>query len=432
MHNGIKQGGGRYRLAFPVQQIRLYCFLLLCGILALGCASISTKGDPDFNESSFLENPPHSLAILPTTDARTGGRTPTSDLMRQKLYAAISMLNYEDRELDVVDAFLGRLGSRLGTDPAQLPSAALAHPSLADCTVFTEVLDVSRFYALFYAHIRIKVRLAMVDTRTREVFYRNTFTVYDKSTQPFISIEGLLTSTLFSLYHLRSNRLEESLEEGAEEIAKRLPASPSAAAHGKLKIHQAQTTAPSSPLVEGDPVEVSLIATPGCRASFSLGRLVEHQPMVERRPGIYVGEYIIQRGDMSAYAIADVLLVGPKGKEVVRTTVGQVPLTIAAVPPPLAKIKSWVWDEKSEALRISWTIKAPKIMPEGAQWYQYEVWRRKNAQGDFECIGTTAADHWLDISHRPGVRYDYKITTVNGRGQRSAPKESVGVLVHLP
>lgn len=51
-------------------------------------------------------------------------------------------------------------------------------------------------------------------------------------------------------------------------------------------------------LEPGDTLTVTLQGEPGGRATFSIGRTVIDRPMRETSPGVYVGEYVVRKGDV--------------------------------------------------------------------------------------------------------------------------------------
>lgn len=69
-----------------------------------------------------------------------------------------------------------------------------------------------------------------------------------------------------------------------------------AAGAGQIQLvsHNATT-----PLRAGTRLEVTVRATPGMRATFSLGPRIQNQPLVEdaARPGVYLGTYLVRSGD---------------------------------------------------------------------------------------------------------------------------------------
>lgn len=51
-------------------------------------------------------------------------------------------------------------------------------------------------------------------------------------------------------------------------------------------------------LEPGDTITVTLQGEPGGRASYSIGRAIADRPMRETSPGVYVGEYVVRKGDV--------------------------------------------------------------------------------------------------------------------------------------
>jgi hypothetical protein len=137
----------------------------LLAVLLSGCHSMALHGKPSVvNQATFKNNPPRSVAVLPTTDV--SGHADLLPQLRKELFTGIAALPYEDRELKVVDDFLATKAASQGIAPDKLEPAAMADPKLADCVIYTQLEQVSRLYLLLYAHYRFELSLVMVDNRS--------------------------------------------------------------------------------------------------------------------------------------------------------------------------------------------------------------------------------------------------------------------------
>lgn len=204
-----------------LSRCRVAVLLMLASLILGACRGVAVRG---YSESEYFEcpeDPPQTLAILPTADL--SGHPELAETFRESLYRAVSVLPYRDKELAEIDAALATLAYQRQCSPAQLPESALVTPDLADCVLFTRLEEVGRLYLLLYAHVRYDLHLAMVDTRSRRVIYRNRFVVRDWTGGATISPLGLLERGFSSLMQLRGKRMNESMEEGAEKIAETLP-----------------------------------------------------------------------------------------------------------------------------------------------------------------------------------------------------------------
>ncbi len=200
---------------------RVAVLLMLASLILSACGGVAVRGYSESEHIERPEDPPQTLAILPTADL--SGHPELAEVFRESLYRAVSVLPYKDKELAEIDAVMATLAYQHQCSPAQLPESALVTPDLADYVVFTRLEKVGRLYLLLYAHVRYDLHLAMVDTRTRRVIYRNHFVVRDWTGGATISPLGLLERSFSSILQLRGKRMNESMEEGAEKIADALP-----------------------------------------------------------------------------------------------------------------------------------------------------------------------------------------------------------------
>lgn len=99
-------------------------------------------------------------------------------------------------------------------------------------------------------------------------------------------------------YNVETNEVREIL-------ASRSVATGPAGGAGTVQITSVEADA-NHPLRPGDTIHVTMHGSPGGSATFDIGSDVVDQTMVQRAPGVYVGEYVIPRGAN----FEDVALIG--------------------------------------------------------------------------------------------------------------------------
>lgn len=404
--------------------------LLRCGfaasllVLLCGCHLTALHGKPTFNEESFKANPPRSLAILPTAD--DSGHPELKPLVRRALFGAIASLPYQDREIRKIDEFLGAKAASLNVTPDKLASEQMTDPKLADCVIFSRITRVSRFYLVLYAHYRFDLDLVMVDTRTRQVVYRNHVTFYDRLGSPAfiampvpnpIALAPVATSSVESLWHLRSGRLSETFEEASEEIAKTLPVPEvlESSTNGALRLASVQVTKPFDTLGPGERVIVKAQATPGTSVTLGIGTIDRNIAMKETTPGSYFGIYTVKPGDNADYAIVELHLA--KGGEQLDYAHDKEPFSIDTAPPPRARI-SWAGPK---LLRSGIFLKFeldPQQAEQKDKALEYHVYK-KLADGKYDRIGISKRPSWHDPAARDGQTEEYYVITKDDAGNLS-------------
>lgn len=397
-----------------------FCLVLLCGCHLTALHS----SKPTFNEDSFKAHPPRSIAVLPTTD--DSGHPELKPLVRRELSAAVAPLPYEDREIRRVDEFLATKAAGLGVAPDKMTTEQMTDAKLADCVIFSRIERVSRFYLVLYAHYRFDLDLSMVDTRTRQVVYRNHFIFYDRLGSPAfvampilnpLALAPVATSSVESLWHLRSSRLAETFEEGSKEIAKSLPVPEmlEMSDNGALRLTSIQVTKPFDTLGPGERVIVKAQATPGSTVTLSIGKIARDIPMKETTAGSYFGIYTVKPGDNADYAIAELHLA--KGGEQVDFAYDKEPFAIDTAPPPRARV-SWAGHK---LLRTGIYMKFELDPQQAAQKdksLEYHVYK-KLADGKYDRIGISKRPAWHDADARPGQTEEYYVITKDGAGNLS-------------
>lgn len=397
----------------------------LCALTLMvlcGCRTINlSDNEPSFLRNDFETDTPLSLAILPPTDA--SDHPELLPFLREALYGSISLLPYEDRELNAVDSDLSRIGALHGVSPSNLPDYLKANSCLADCVVFTELTRISRLNLLVYSHIRIEIQLAMIDTRSRKRIYCNRFVIHDRSGQPFLSLEGLAGSLFMSFWHLRSEEMREAIEEGSLLISRELPTPRAGASSGDLRILSLETAIPGPLLCAGQTVEVRAEATSGCLATFSLGKLARDIPMTETRPGAYSGSYRIEPGDQATWLVADVVLTSPGGERQIGGAISETPFEVDGVAPPAGCIKSWRYAGEDGGVILELGASATTGGAPAETPWEWQILRRKIGWGDFRNVGRTESPEFQDKTARRGRTYEYKILTADKAGNIAEPAD---------
>jgi len=399
----------------------ILALLLVIGLAA--CQRVTTRGPRYLDEASLANDPPYTLAILPTTD-RTN-HPELAQTVREVLYEAISTLPYADRELATVDRLLGQIASRRGVALAHLPPEAMVSPELGEAVLFSELVDVRRLYLLFYAHNRFDLDLKLVDTRSRKVLYRNLFVFYDRTGGPSITVLGLFERSISSLMHLRERALRESLEEAAQEIVTLMPRPTFDVARGELLRISRVTVAPRDKVLgAGDTVQIHTVATPGCTGRFSIGSVKRDLPLREAQPGHYYGQYEIVPGDQSPFAVVEVQLASPATSETLEFAASGQPLVIDTEPPPPPRIARW-WQTGAG---VFFEIEPGGIPRDDNDLpVAYNIYRRLAGQGEFQKTGEAREPVFRDGTARGGQRYEYYALAVDRAGNISVPSGIVTI-----
>jgi len=108
----------------------------------------------------------------------------------------------------------------------------------------------------------------------------------------------------------------------------------------------------------GDAVEVIATGVPGGRATFSIGALRAHVPMVESTSehGTYYGSYTVQPGDVARDSDVTVRLVASSGEVFTATAQTRVRINAAAPAPPAARVPTITSPADGAAISVPFTV----------------------------------------------------------------------------
>ena len=365
--------------------------------------------------------PPQTLAVLPTTDLSE--HPEIVDTLYRALYRGFSEQSYDDVELDVIERRLAANAARLGVQPGELPIEARADPGLADLVVFSELEDVSRFYLFLYASTRIHLNLAVADTRTRRVVYRNRFTIVDRMGAPSITLLGLAESLVTTIFHLTPASLEQTMVQGARRIAGEVPPMHEELAVGRtLFVRSVRVDAPQPVARAGETIRIEVRATPGCTGEAALGSIARDLELREIAPGQYRAAYQVQPGDYAPYVVAEVVLNSPE-EERIETVASEQPFAVDTLPPQRAFVARSRRGMDQPGVLLFFELMEPGEGERIEAPARYHVFRRQAAgdSGGFYAIGTSRTLEFNDPRAEMGIGYDYYIVTEDGAGNRSVP-----------
>jgi hypothetical protein len=117
--------------------------------------------------------------------------------------------------------------------------------------------------------------------------------------------------------------------------ARRTAQLPTPPAPGQVVVSRFEVS-PREPLRAGETLTVTLVGTPGGRATFSIGDTIRDVPMTERQPGVYVGTFTVRPGDDVTNApVFGRLAVGNVVSPLVQSAA---PVTIDTRPPRIVEM----------------------------------------------------------------------------------------------
>ena len=269
------------------------CILLF--LIVSGCAHVPLveKPAPTVIAEKQL---PMRVAILPFVN-----RTPNPEaagIVRKMFYNFFGSLNYLDLEPSLVDAKLRqhRLFEQIGTGETPSP-LKLGQMLGVDAVVAGEVTSLGKLYALVYADNQAGLRARMVNCSTGDVVWEMEHTIHQREGSVPLSLTGLAaTIVTTAISHQQATHVQAAAELCMQMVAT-IP-NPAAVSEPPPKIQVLVHNGAGKLLRPGDQLKIVMVGDRGLAASWSLPPLIAAKPLEEVEPGVYAGEYRIDRADV--------------------------------------------------------------------------------------------------------------------------------------
>ena len=378
-----------------------------------GCSFYTMKEHPSGDPWRLKQNPPTSLAIMPVIDHT--GHEGLDAMARRSLYAALAPLRYRDTELNTIDETLASLSLERNCPPSRLTSTDVAKRNLADGLLYAEVLKRSRFWFLIYSHIRVRIKLTLIDTRSNEVVYTNDATLYKHRISLPLSLTSIPQSWLETLWDIRAGEVATVLDQFSERVAKSFP-DPEVSGGDQIGIDGVFVSFPQPVLRPGDPLGVEVRGTPGLRGTFDVGKMATGQALEEQEPGIYRGAYCVSPGDHDDTGVVQAHLISATGYVVTKSKLDS-GFRINAAAPPRPEIERVQFLKDSVCLHLS--------LPPLSDCAAIEIFRTEDPKQGYLPLDQVKGLSWIDHGVTPGHRYWYLVKAIDSGGNtslHSAPK----------
>ena len=389
-----------------VKKVVIFFAAFFILLFSPGCL-FTFNSNPRIDQNAFAENPPVKFAVLPFVNKTDN--LESSEIARNAFFNAFASMNYQDLEISFIDETLGALSQETDKNPLDIPPEIVAKRLGADALVYGSVDEVSKFYAVLYAHQKVAVTIDIYDARKESVIFSDSIEAFNRTIAPADSILGLLTSIIQTIWHMRRIEKIETYERLGNKMVENIPNISFSQPGRPCYIKNFSIEMPSANLKTGDQIIVNVEAEPRMQASFDIGALHRGLPMTEERPGYYKGRYVIQRGDKARYTLIK-MRVG-KGKLQDERLGVKHPFIIDAVAPSPPAI-----------LSIRTTPKRLYIFlnnSEDLDFDHFVLYKSTNLANGFVEIGQSNEAKFEDDDFSAGEVIHYRATVVDELGNQS-------------
>lgn len=246
---------------------------------------------------------PRSVAILPFDNATTD--TNIAEEVRRAFYNQFSSKPYGDIELAAIDAKVlamqrdNRSGQR---DQDKSYYQTLCQSLGCDGVIAGKVLDFRKVFAGVYSELAVTAEISLIDARSGEIVLSRKEEVTFREGGISLTPIGLAMSAMSAALNLRDIQRVRLVSELGYTIAKSIPDPAGGIALPGPRIEGLLSNAGESPFGLGKVITIAMQGDSNGSAVFDIGNYRRALPMVEKKPGVYVGEYHVLDGDAARKA----------------------------------------------------------------------------------------------------------------------------------
>ncbi|MDP2786527.1 MAG: tetratricopeptide repeat protein [Pseudomonadota bacterium] len=357
---------------------------------------------------------PRTVAILPFDNATA--EPGIAEEVRRAFYNQFGSKPYGDIELAAIDAKLLALDrdTKLSSDAKDKTGYQSLCQSLGcDGVITGRVLDFRKIFAGLYSELAVSAEISLINANTGEVVLTRKENVTFREGGFSLSPIGLALSAMSAALNLRDIQRVRLVSELGYTFAKSIP-DPLGGSTGSSgpAIQGMLSNASESPFGLGKVITVAIQADGNGSAVFDIGNYRRALPMIEKTPGLYVGEYRIQDGDAVRQSPLVATLRARNG--LVSSWYDTSLVNIDSLPPPPpARLSARSqpgkvllrWDEMTHASDLA----------------GYQVLRSSQPLSGFKPIGVVETPSFVDQDVSDDQYRYYRIVALDQAGNASEP-----------
>lgn len=255
---------------------------------------------------------PRSVAILPFDNETQ--ETGIAEEVRRAFYNQFSSKPYSDIELAAVDArILALAHEKKAVKDNTVYYQMLCRPLGCDGIITGRVLEFRKMFAGVYSELGIVAEINLINVKTGAIILTRTEEITFREGGLSLTPIGLAMSAMSAALNLRDIQRVRLVSELGYTIAKTIPDPVGGFASAGPRIDGLLSNAAESPFGLGKVITIALQGESNGAAVFDIGNYRRALPMHEKSPGVYVGEYRVQDGDMVRQAPLVATLRGRNG-----------------------------------------------------------------------------------------------------------------------
>jgi hypothetical protein len=277
-----------------------FSVLLLCLFvtlpLLLGClpASLENRGDSSLDVGADFEFPVR-VAVLPFSNRTDEPTAPK--IVRRLFFNFFSSLNYRDKELFLVDQTLQQEGLYQTIADGEAYSMSQVCRALdVDAVITGEVLSFNKLFAVVYAQREVGLKAGFYQCSNKRLLWSKEETATERDGSLFSDVTALFLTVVKTYFsHRRATSIQNTAKLCMSMVAT-IP-NPIEVSAPPPQIKQMIHNGVDRIIRPGEALRAVLIGEPGLIASWDVSADIQDLPLMEKSPGVYIGEYIVQEDD---------------------------------------------------------------------------------------------------------------------------------------
>ncbi|OYY93009.1 MAG: hypothetical protein B7Y41_13895 [Hydrogenophilales bacterium 28-61-23] len=359
------------------------------------------------------ESLPRTIAILPFENATA--EPGIAEEIRRAFYNQFSSKPFSDIELSAIDAKL--LALDRGAQPGSAEKAIADYRPLClslgcDGVITGRVVDYNKIYAGLYSQFSVTAEINLINANTGALVLTRKERVTFREGGLSLSPIGLAIAAMSAALNLRDIQRVRLVSELGYVIAKSIPNPTGVAAISGPRIEGMLSNASESPFGLGKTISVAIQADSNGSAVFDIGNYRRALPMIEKTPGVYVGEYQVQDGDAVRQAPIVATLRGRNG--LVSSWYDTSLVNIDSQPPaPPARLSARSQPGK---VLLQWDA-----LSQVSDLAGYQVLRSSQPLAGFKPLGVVDTPGFVDTDASDDQYRYYRVIALDHAGNASEP-----------
>jgi len=361
------------------------------------------------------EDLPGTIAIMPFLNETN--EADIAAITRKSFYNHFSSKPYRDVELALVDEKVIHLEKSTGKNITELSPDEICSAIGCDGIVYGKVTEYTKAFAALYSQLAIETEVWMVNAKTGKEMFRFKDSVrYHGGNIPLTPL-GLVMSAVSAAMNLRDVQQIRMVNELCHKLNEKIPSPGGTAIENLPSIKDVLTNVKEGPFGKGKIVKVGLEGDKGLVATFDIGNFKKGIPMREVNPGIYMGEYLVIRGDNARDMPVIASLKRPGGRENKWIGIDGFATIDTTPPPQVAGIRARGFGDRVE---VSWS--PLKNIPDLKGYKVLRSEQPLSGYGEFATIEFTTFE---DKTTKPEITYYYRVIAFDEANNESDPQDAV-------